>query len=127
MATPIGAFNNQVVAFLEELAETYPEEKDLRTAHDALLAIKKMNPKLIHSTFMEFIYPDFHTPVMKEDESYILGKAQEMLNGEYKEYAFAYLIFDKYWSTMSEANKKVIWNYCKVLVILGERAAGIRN
>ena len=123
MSTPIGAFNNQLLSFVEELAETYTEEKDLRVALDALKALKKANPKLLHSGFMEYIYPDFHGPVMDEDEDALITKAKEALNGPHKEYAFAYLIFDRHWSAMSETNKKAIWKYCKVLCILAERAA----
>jgi hypothetical protein len=124
--TSIGAFNNQLVSFVEELAETYPEEKDLRTAVDALKALKKANPKLLHSAFMEYIYPGFHGPVMAENEDELIKTGKEILNSEYKDYAFAYLIFDRHWSTMTEANKKSIWDYCKVIVILAERAAGLR-
>lgn len=124
--TSIGAFNNQLVAFVEELAETYPEEKDLRTAVDALKALKKANPKLLHTSFMEYIYPGFHGPVMAEDEGALIQTGKEILNSEYKDYAFAYVIFDRHWQTMTEANKKSIWDYCKVIVILAERAAGLR-
>ena len=123
MTTPIAAFNNQLIAFVEELTENYPEEKDLRTALDALKALKKANPKLLHSGFMEYVYPDFHTPVLEEDETTLLSKAREVLNGEHKEFAFAYVIFDRHWSGMSEANKTAIWNWCKVLVVLAQRAA----
>lgn len=126
MSTPVAAFNNQLLAFVEELSETYPEEKDLRTALDGLRALKKANPKLLHSGFMEYIYPDFHKPVMEEDENTLIGKAHTILHSEFKDYAFAYVIFDKHWSTMSDANKKAIWDYCKILVILAERAAGLR-
>jgi len=125
MATAIGAFNNQLISFVEELAETYTEEKDLRTALDALKALKKANPKLLHSGFMEYVYPDFHGPVLSEDEGALISRAQEVLNGTHKEFAFAYVIFDRHWSTMTTANKKAIWNYCKVLVVLAQRAAGI--
>ena len=125
MATPVSAFNNQLTAFVEELAETYTEERDLKTALDALKALKRANPKLLHGAFMEYIYPDFHGPVMIEDESMLIVKGREILNSEYKDYAFAYVIFDRYWSTMSEVNKKAIWNWCKVLVVLAERAAGM--
>ena len=125
MASPISAFNNQLVAFVEELAETYTEEKDLKTALDALKALKRANPKLLHSAFMEYVYPDFHGPVMIEDETSLIMKGREILSGEYKDYAFAYVIFDRHWSTMSEVNKKAIWNWCKVLVVLAEKAAGI--
>lgn len=126
MSSPIGAFNNQLVAFVEDLVETYPEEKDLRKALDALRALKKANPKLLHAGFMEYVYPDFHGPVMAEDEDTLIKKAHGALHGEHAEYAFAYVIFDQHWSSMSEANKKSIWDWCKVLVVLAERAAGLR-
>jgi len=125
MATPIAAFNNQLIGFVEELAETYTEERDLRTALDALKALKKANPKLLHSGFMEYVYPDFHGPVMAEDEVSLIKTGTDMLAGEHAEYAFAYVIFERHWSSMSEFNKKAIWDWCKVLVILAERAAGI--
>jgi hypothetical protein len=125
MATPIAAFNNQLIAFVEELSETYTEEKELRTALDALKALKRANPKLLHTGFMEYVYPDFHGPVLAEDETTLLAKAHEVLNGEHKDFAFAYLIFDRHWSGMSEANKAAIWKWCKVLVVLAQRAAGV--
>lgn len=126
MSTPIAAFNNQLIAFVEDLVESYPEEKALKTALDALRALKKANPKLLHSGFMEYVYPDFHEPVMAEDEDTLIKKGHDALHGEHAEYAFAYVIFDRHWSTMSEANKKAIWDWCKVLVVLAERAAGLR-
>lgn len=121
MANTLGAFNNQLIAFVEDLFETFPEERDLGKAVDALKALKKMNPKLIHSSFMEYVYPDFAGPVKAEDETQLISQAQRMLNGEFKDYAFAYLIFDKHWNTMTEANKRVIWDWCKVLVVLAEK------
>lgn len=125
MATLIGAFNTKLVEFVEELSETYTEESDLRKAVDALKALKKANPKLLHGKFMEYVYPDFHGPVMSEDEQSLISKAHEVLHGDYSEFAFAYVIFDRHWTTMSESNKKAIWDYCKVLVILAERAASM--
>lgn len=125
MASPLAAFNTQLLNFVEDLADTYPEEKDLDRAVKALQALKKMNPKLLHTSFMEYVYPDFHKPVMEEDEDALIQNAHKALNGEFSEYAFAYIIFDKHWSTMSDSNKKTIWNWCKVLVVLSEKAAGI--
>jgi hypothetical protein len=119
----LSAFNSQLIAFVEDLSETYTEEKDLVRALDALKALKKVNPRLIHSGFMEYVYPDFVGPVKAEDETMLIQNANRMLSGEFSEYAFAYVIFDRHWSTMSEANKKVIWDWCKVLVLLGEKAA----
>ena len=125
MANTLAAFNTKLFEFIEELADTYPEEKDISNALDALHLLKKMNPKLIHSGFMEYIYPDFHQPVMEENEAALIAKAHQMVTGEHKNYAVAYIIFDRHWSNMTEANKKAIWNWCKVIVILARRAAGI--
>jgi len=125
MANNLAAFNNKLLEFVEDLSETYPEEKDIKSALDALKMLKKANPKLIHSGFMEYIYPEFHLPVKAEDENTLIGKAKQVLSSSYKDYAFAYVIFDRHWSTMSEANKKAIWNWCKVIVVLGERVSGI--
>jgi hypothetical protein len=125
MASPIQAFNNQLINFVEDLSQTYTEEKELVRALDALRALKKVNPKLLHSSFMQYVYPDFVGPVKAEDEDALIRNAQTMLNGEFRDYAFAYLIFDKHWSTMSDANKKTIWNWCKVLVVLAEKAASL--
>jgi hypothetical protein len=127
MATPIAVFNNALIEFVEDLTESYPEEKEIRTALDALKAIKRMNPKLLHSGFMEYVYPEFHEPVMKEDEDALIKRAHVALHGEHSEYSFAYIIFDRHWSGMSEANKKAIWNWCKILVVRAEIAAGIRK
>jgi hypothetical protein len=125
MASPLAAFNTQLIDFVQDLAETYPEEKDLDKALKALQALKKVNPKLLHSAFMEYIYPDFHKPVMEEDDEALVKNAEKMLNGEFSDYAFAYIIFYKHWSSMSEANKRAIWNWCKILVVLGQKAAGM--
>ena len=78
---------------------------------------------MLHKGFMDNIYPDFHKPVLAEDEVTLIAKAREFLNGEFKDYAFAYVIFDRHWATMSEVNKKAIWNWCKILVVLGQRAS----
>ena len=125
MANPLTAFNTKLFEFVEDLADTYPEEKDIISAKESLNLLKKINPKLIHSGFMEYIYPDFYEPVINEDETKLIAKAKEMTTGAYKEYAVAYIIFDRHWSTMTEANKKAIWNWCKVIVILARRAAGM--
>ena len=125
MANNLAAFNNKLLEFVEDLSETYTEEREIKVALDALKMLKKANPKLIHTSFMEYVYPEFHTPVKTEDENALKIKAKTILNSEYKDYAFAYIIFDRHWSTMSETNKKAFWSWCKVIVVLAERAAGI--
>jgi hypothetical protein len=121
MASPLSAFTNQLLSFLEDLSETYHEEADLKKAVEALKSLKKINPKLIHSGFMEYVYPDFKDAVKKDSPTELIQRAKAKLEGEYKDIAYAYWIFDKHWNTMGETNQTHIWNYCKVLVVLAER------
>ena len=121
----LSAFNTQLIDFVDELSQTYTEEKDLAKALNALKALKKVNPKLIHSGFMEYVYPDFAQHVKDENEEALMTQANNFLNGEFSEYAFTYVIFARHWTTMSETNKRAIWNYCKVIVALAEKAAGM--
>ena len=121
MASPLSAFNNQLLSFLEDLSETYSEEVDLKKAVEALKSLKKINPKLIHSGFMDYVYPDFKEAVKADSPIELITRAKAKLEGEFKDIAYAYWIFDKHWSTMGETNQTHIWNYCKVLVVLAER------
>ena len=117
----LSAFKNKLVEFFEDMAETYPEEKDIKAAASALKALKTMNPKMIHTTFMETVHAEFKDPIMRQDEEYLVRRAHEILNSQYSDMAFAFWIFDKHWKTMSDTNKKAVWTHCKVLIILAEK------
>jgi len=126
MSNPLATFCNQLVAFFEDLAETYSEEKDIRMAAQALKLMKQANPRLIHKVFMDKIHKEFAPYIRMEDEVYVLKRANEILNSQYAEINYAFWIFDKHWTTMSETNKQHVWDYMKLLVLLSERVpAGI--
>ena len=117
----LGAFCTQLVAFFEDLTETYPEEKDIGVATSALKLMKQANPRMIHTFFMENVYQEFATKILEEDEDYILKRAHEILNSQYAEINYAFWIFDKHWSTMTEANKQHVWDYMKALILLAKK------
>lgn len=120
----LGAFNNNLIRFFEELAESYPEEKSIRYALEAIQGTKKINPKLILDLFYDHVYKDCHTWIETEDEA-IIAFAKHKISNEYNEMSVALIIFDKYWTTMSENNQSVIWKYLKVLCVLCEKAKGL--
>lgn len=117
----LGNFCNQLVAFFEDLIETYPEEKDIIMATQALKLLKQANPRMIHTVFMDVVYKEFAQKILDEDEAYVLRRAHEILHSEYKEMNFAFWIFDKHWSGMSETNKQHVWKYVKSLILLAQR------
>jgi hypothetical protein len=117
----LGNFCNQLVAFFEDLTETYPEEKDIAMATQGLKLLKQANPRMIHTMFMENVYNEFSKHILDEDEEYILVRAKEILNSKYSELNFAFWIFDKHWSTMTETNKQHVWKYIKSLILLASK------
>jgi len=118
---PLAAFCNQLVAFFEDLSETYPEEKDIGMALSALKLMKQANPRLIHTFFMEHIHTEFADHILQENEEYIIKRAHEILNSQYAEINYAFWIFDKHWGTMTEDNKEHVWKYMKSLILLARR------
>jgi len=118
----LGAFNTQLIRFFEELSETYPEERDIKLALEAIQGAKKINPKLILDLFYENVHRDLSEAIANEDEELVIGYAKKKISGQYNEMSPALFIFDKHWTTMNEANQKAIWKYLKVLCALCEKA-----
>jgi hypothetical protein len=117
----LGAFCNQLLAFFEDMSETYPEEKDIGMAASALKLLKQANPRLIHTVFMNAVDQELIDHVMVEDELYVIEKARVILDSKYSEIAYAFWIFDKHWSTMTETNKRHVWDYFKTIVLLAQK------
>jgi hypothetical protein len=118
----LGAFNTQLIRFFQELNDTYPEERDIKAALEAIEAVKKINPKMILDLFYEHVYRDMHEGINREDEVFVMGYAKTKISGQFNEMSPALLIFDKHWPTMTDGNRKAIWNYLKVLCLLCEKA-----
>lgn len=121
----LGAFNNQLIRFFEELTDTYPEEKDIRFGLEALQGAKKINPKLILDLFFEHVYRDAHEIIENEDEGGIITFAKHKISNQFNEMSAALVIFDRHWHTMSDANRDAIWKYLKVLCVLCAKAKGL--
>jgi hypothetical protein len=118
---PLRVFCDQLTAFFEDIAETYPEETDLTTSAPALKLLSKANPRLVHTVFKEVVYNEFSQHILDENEDYILRRSKEIIDSRYSDVGYAFLIFDRHWSTMTETNKQHIWKYMKTLILLCQR------
>jgi hypothetical protein len=118
----LGAFNTQLIRFFEELSSTFPEERDIKLALEAIQGAKKINPKLILDLFWENVYKDLAESIQREDADVVIGYAKSKISGQYNEMSPALMIFDKHWPTMTEGNRDAIWKHLKVLVLLSDRA-----
>jgi hypothetical protein len=121
MTSPLGVFNNQLIRFFEDLAETFPEERDIKNALELIKLAKMSNPRIILDLFYEHVYKGLKEPIQREDADYVITYAKSKIENQFNEISPALLIFQKYWDIISESNRKSIWNYLKVLCILCER------
>lgn len=118
----LSAFTTQLVNFFEELCTTFPEERDIKMATEAIKGAKKINPRLILDLFVEHVYKDCSTAIKSRDIQQIRQYAQQKIATQFNEMISALSIFDKHWDTMGEKNQEIIWQYMKVLCILSEKA-----
>lgn len=120
--TPLGIFNNKLITFFEDLQESFPEEREIKTSLEALRGAKKINPKLLLDVFYENVTRPLRDQILAEDEEKVITYAKQAIQSQFNEVSVALMIFDKHWPTMSEHNKEAIWKYMKVLVLLSEKA-----
>lgn len=116
------AFTTQLLNFFEELCSTFPEEKDIRMATEAIKGAKKINPRLILDLFSEHVYADLSVAIKNRDVMHVRQVAQHKISTQFNEMISALAIFDKHWDSMGEKNQEVIWQYLKILCILCEKA-----
>jgi hypothetical protein len=118
----LGAFNNQLIRFFQELRDTFPEEREIKGALEAIEGAKKINPKLILDLFYDYVYIGLHEAIAREDEVVVVEFAKSKISASFNEMSPALMIFDKHWPTMADTNRKAIWQYLKVLCALCEKA-----
>ena len=122
MSIPI-AFNTQLDKFLEQLIQTYPEDKDFTYYKRLIDNLKKFNVRKPIEYFASTIQK--HTKQITERNSdFFLNNFGQIVNEEGADKDTqneAFRLFNnlkKYWLEMSDDNKKVIWDYLNVLTKL---------
>jgi hypothetical protein len=70
----LSTFNNQFIEFVEDIINLFPEDKDLLTAKNSLLLIRKANPKLIIKIWKTFIVDKYKSQIDAGDISFFVNK-----------------------------------------------------
>jgi hypothetical protein len=118
----LAAFCNQLIRFFEELQASYPEEKSISMGLEAIQAAKKSNPRLVLDMFYEYVYKPTNDLIMTRNDTEIIKFAKAIMTTRFNELMPTLMIFDKYWPSMTEQNRDVIWQYLTVLCKLCEKA-----
>lgn len=110
--TSISAWCDMLSQFLEELEQTFPEEKYIKKYATSFDILRKSNPRKCIETFMVGCNP-FSEQIMTKNEAFFLDGTQD--NQLIKD-----LNLQKLWTNdLSENTKNAIWQYLQTLFILG--------
>ena len=115
------AFNNIVIDFIEDCILVFPQDKHFRGYKQALLLLKKVNPRMISSSFKEYILP-YQKYIEEKNEHFFLNSNYE----EFEQTEDVKSVINQikgYWRdpNLSQSNKDKIWEYVIVLYKLSKK------
>lgn len=110
MATTLGAFNDMMEQFVNELVQTFPDEKIFKKYQVSLELLRKTNPRKVLDSYMTAIGP-IQNRIMSRDESVISDPSCQFIPD---------LQLQRIWNPeLSDGTKNAIWQYLQTLIILG--------
>jgi len=74
MSNILTAFNDHFMEFLNDVQGVFPDNVDILTAKNALLAIKKANPKMIVKIWKGFIADKYRAQILAGDIDFFVNK-----------------------------------------------------
>lgn len=73
-STILSKFNEHFVEFITDIQAVFPEDVDILSAKNSLLAIKKINPKMIIKIWKTHIVDKYIEQIEKGDISFFINK-----------------------------------------------------
>jgi hypothetical protein len=70
----VSAFNSHLVDFFEDIQSIFPDNVDILTGKNSILAFKKVNPALIIRIWATYIASVYADQIEKNDISFFIGK-----------------------------------------------------
>lgn len=70
----LSAFNDHFVEFVSDIQNVFPEDVDILTAKNSLLAIRKANPRLIVKIWSTIIVAKYKKEIESGDISFFINK-----------------------------------------------------
>jgi hypothetical protein len=74
MTNILVAFNDHFIEFVNDVHSVFPEDVDILSAKNALIAIRKANPKMIVKIWKAYIGDKYRKQIQANDISFFLDK-----------------------------------------------------
>jgi len=70
----VTVFNDHFSEFVNDIQSVFPDDADILTAKNALLAIRKANPKLLVKIWIKYVYGPYKSEIDAGDINFFLTK-----------------------------------------------------
>ena len=114
------AFNNLVIKFNNDLITTFPEEKEFEVYKRSIEWLRESNAKKLCNLFKVYTL-DYRNKMLEKNESFFLeSNYSDVINKNDEGIVLIINKLKKHWSSLSENNKDVIWEYMCSLIKLSD-------
>ena len=116
-------FNEQLFAFVDDLEIVFPDNDTVSTMKSGLIALKKVNPKIIISTWQTSIVAPYSTKIDEGDFDFFIEKDYTDDLGDYKNSESILSSINEMRSSvrqLEESNKQKSLEYIKNLCKLSQ-------
>lgn len=70
----VTVFNDHFAEFVNDVHNVFPDDADILTAKNALLTIRKANPKLLVKIWIKYVYSPYKTEIEAGDINFFISK-----------------------------------------------------
>ena len=70
----LNAFNNHIIEFFEDIISIFPNNTDIQLAKTSLVAMRKVNPKLIVRIWKDYIHDKYSEEIAKGNINFFIEK-----------------------------------------------------
>jgi len=115
-------FNDKVDEFFKDLIQSFPNITDFRKFKTGLMMLRNVNSKMPQQVFQMYVLSKYRDAMLNSDETVFLNHTYEEVDGNEKEYWLKFIDqIKKIWKTLDDSNKRVIWKYFHVLIVLSDK------
>lgn len=73
-ANLLTVFNDHFVEFISDIHSVFPEDADILSAKNSLIAIRKANPKLIVKIWIKYVVQPYQEQILAGDVNFFINK-----------------------------------------------------
>ena len=74
MTSIVKAFNDHFMEMVQDIAGVFPDDMDILSAKNSLIALRKMNPKILIRSWNKYVVSKYHKDIAAGELSYFLDK-----------------------------------------------------